>query len=370
MKHVVTKIGRAAVGAATRHTRKITTAATTAAATAMAKAPALAASGVLLGGGIAARKYLGHGDVKTPTTSGLSLGEVSADGVSHVLFVPGSISDANMVGADFVTQFEKEAGVRPRYINSQMDLSEYPDQIAGADSAKTRNERVERGIIGVIADSPDEIITIIGHSAGAKSALTAVRTYYREHPDSKKKVNILLAGAGSPDRGLSEDKDFLIRDKRVIVKETRNLFDVVPEIAGTSSDADVHYFASPTSLDVAKALQAHEHPEHGFNDDQPPRELITGLRALGDILKVHWYTEYTKPLAEMFQKVTQQRAAEQKPNAEELRSKSRVAKDKTRLLDPIISALKNANASGSVVATTSFPPPPQSHKIPKLHDAR
>lgn len=253
----------------------------------------------LLKGGLASSVFLG-GIYGTITLSEgesdslkdvLPLGGVSKDGDRNLLYIPGSISNANITGSRFSELFFKETGVRPRYVNSQMDLSEYPAQYFNLDQANKRNAIVESSVSSVIADGVDDV-TIIAHSAGSHSAIAATRAYYEAHPDSTKKVTIMLAGAGSPDSTFAREFELLAKNDRVKIQEFRNELDLVPSIGGTVNREGIVYFASPHSQTAITTIQSALEQEPTEHHDVPSILNIKAFMAMATAHQAHWCTEY------------------------------------------------------------------------------
>lgn len=152
-------------------------------------------------------KILGYD--RLPAYPILDLGEVSRTGSDSILYIPGSITNANENGYQFSKELRKASGIKPSYINSQMHFYEYPGQVLGVDSATERNNKVVDGVKRFIENSSEDEVMLIAHSAGSKSALVAARKYAEANPKSPKKIKIYLAGAGSPEGGLEKDLEEL-----------------------------------------------------------------------------------------------------------------------------------------------------------------
>lgn len=229
--------------------------------------PLLLTAGIFGGG--ASAHALGVRDVQDGE---LGVGEVSLPGTG-VLFVPGSISNANETGRSFCEAWaEQNREVPIAYVNSNMPLTDYPAQAMGLKSARERNERVEQGIVKFIEHSPSKEVEIFAHSAGSKSAMSAIKKYMdnNEHP---KPITVYIMGAGSPEGGLEEIYNNL-KDRGVEVIELRDEVDPVPFLAGTGSkNKNVIPVDTPESRARRDLISGYMHPPDEIGDDDMSRFL-------------------------------------------------------------------------------------------------
>lgn len=259
--------------------------------------PTKIAASIFLGG--VAYTQLPQKEEEIPALGKLALGKVSREGEDNLLYVAGSISNANKTGQEFAEMFQKQTGIKPRYINSQMDISEYPGQLISTADAIERNDVVEKGIVDMIATSKKQEFTIIAHSAGSKTALAAVNKFYQSNPDSNKKINIMLAGAGTPGLDLQEHLDRNLSNKNVNIIEFRNELDLVPVVGGADrADHNIVYFNTPkseTAIATIRDALGHE-PEQGEWSVKSAKALI----ALGSLVESHFCIEYVPVIAEYY----------------------------------------------------------------------
>jgi len=232
--------------------------------------------------------------------SKIGIGSVSDTSVG-TLFVPGSIwyaPEAAKIFSDLWLSKMKE-GVA--WINSNMPLSDYPEQMLGLRSAKKRNEMVEEGIIQFIKASPNENIEIIAHSAGSGQALRAVRKYKESGGD--KAIRLFLIGAGAPGVSIDSEIEYVTR----LGVEVCNIVDerdLVPSLAGSKKqmvcfrgDGDIRR-RSQAILDIARAAVADV-------GSTVKAMFVRAAAAVVDASDAHAMSNYLDILAE---KVTESRA--------------------------------------------------------------
>jgi pimeloyl-ACP methyl ester carboxylesterase len=244
-------------------------------------------------------KILGHD--RPPAYPMLDLGEVSRTGSRSILYIPGSLTNANENGYQFSKEFKKASGTKPSYINSQMHFYEYPGQVMGADSATERNNKVVDGVKRFIENSSEDEVILIAHSAGSKPALVAARKYAEANPESPKKIKIYLAGAGSPEGGLEKDLEELSKYRNISTTEFRSEFDIVPSLAGTSDKGQITRFASDVSKKITQDLIDHADSDPGdpfSNPEHIDRRLARSLKTISEIPKDHFSQIYIRPVAE------------------------------------------------------------------------
>ncbi len=242
---------------------------------------------------------------KPPAYPILDLGEVSRTGSDSILYIPGSITNANENGYQVSKKFKKATGIKPSYINSQMHFYEYPGQVLGVDSATERNNKVVDGVKRFIENSSEDEVMLIAHSAGSKSALVAARQYAEDNPGSPKKIKICLVGAGSPEGGLEKDMEQLSKYPDISITELRTDFDVVPTLAGTSDKGQITRFASDVSRKITQDLIDHAHSDPGdpFSDpDHLDRRLARGLRTMSQIPTDHFIESYIGTIADIMRR--------------------------------------------------------------------
>jgi hypothetical protein len=221
----------------------------------------------------------------------LKLGEISKAS-DDMLFVPGSITLANQTGHEFTAELEKRLGIRPSFINSQMDLLDYPGQFYSSETAKARNALVIEGVRKFIDDSSESEVTIIAHSAGTKTALSAANLYYKENPSSHKKVNVILLGAGSPEGGLDEALETISKDLRISITELRTHYDLVPLVGGPKSSHLTVRVDSPVTHTVKALTSTLPMEELDFDEPHTERRTATCIGILTKMLEDHDSVNY------------------------------------------------------------------------------
>lgn len=230
----------------------------------------------------------------------IGIGSVS-NALQGTLFVPGSIWYAPEAAKIFSDLWHSKMKEDVAWINSNMPLSDYPEQMLGLRSAKKRNERVEEGIIQFIKANPNEDIEIIAHSAGSGQALRAVKKYKESGGD--KTIKLFLIGAGAP--GVSIDSEIeYVTGLGVEVCNIVDERDLVPSLAGSKKhmvcfrgDGDIHE-RSRGILGIAGAVV-----RRGLSSIT--EGFIVAAAALADASNAHAMSNYLDVLAK---KVVESRA--------------------------------------------------------------
>ena len=229
----------------------------------------------------------------------IELGEVSKKS-KNCLFVPGSVSDACEAGKQFAASMA-EKGIEMSWINSQMDITEYPGQKFHTEASLTRNKIVVEGIKKFIQDSPDDTVKIIAHSAGNKEALTAIRNLVSSPEYTGKKIQLIMCGAGGVSEDLEKDLQAIEGYPQVSVHEFRTSTDIIPFLVGTG-EKEVERKEGNYHLTILHTKHEDEAREivSNANDLEPENFNVFRFgRLLSTVIESHFIENYEQPIADL-----------------------------------------------------------------------